>query len=71
MKYTNGILQTHTHTWSYPGVVTQIELISDELHLTLDLVKGSVSGQVDEMKVFLNQRMMHYTVLSWKHLQGR
>jgi predicted dehydrogenase len=52
MKYTNGILQSHTHTWSYPGVVTQIELISDKLHLTLDLVKGVVSGKVDEMEVY-------------------
>ena len=52
MKYTNGLLQSHTHTWSYPGVVTQIELISDELHLTLDLVKGVVSGKVDEMEVY-------------------
>ncbi|MEH7095798.1 Gfo/Idh/MocA family protein [Neobacillus vireti] len=52
MKYTNGILQSHTHTWSYPGVVTQIEFISDELHLTLDLVKGVVSGKVDEIQVY-------------------
>jgi len=52
MKYTNGILQSHTHTWSYPGVVTQIEFISDELHLTLDLVKGVVSGKVDEIEVY-------------------
>ncbi|MDM5330545.1 Gfo/Idh/MocA family oxidoreductase [Neobacillus sp. CF12] len=47
MKYQNGILQNHTHTWSYPDVFTQIELISDQLHLTLDLVKGSVTGKVE------------------------
>jgi predicted dehydrogenase len=47
MKYQNGILQNHTHTWSYPDVFTQIELISDQLHVTLDLVKGSVSGKVE------------------------
>lgn len=56
MKYANGILQSHTHTWSYPGVVTQIELISDELHLTLDLVKGVVSGKVDEMEVYFDSK---------------
>jgi predicted dehydrogenase len=47
MKYQNGILQNHTHTWSYPDVFTQIELISDQLHLTLDLVKGSVTGKME------------------------
>jgi len=47
MKYQNGILQNHTHTWSYSDVFTQIELISDQLHLTLDLVNGSVTGKLD------------------------
>ncbi|MBS4205207.1 Gfo/Idh/MocA family protein [Lederbergia citrea] len=52
MKYKNGILQNHLHSWSYPDVFTQIELYSDELNLTLDLVKGRVSGQVDGEVVF-------------------
>ncbi|MGG3468201.1 Gfo/Idh/MocA family oxidoreductase [Neobacillus pocheonensis] len=56
MKYTNGILQSHTHTWSYPGVFTQIELISDELHLTLDLAKGIVSGKVEEQEIFFESK---------------
>jgi predicted dehydrogenase len=56
MKYTNGILQNHTHTWSYPGVFTQIELISDELYLTLDLVKGSVSGKVNDQEIFFESQ---------------
>jgi predicted dehydrogenase len=51
IKYKSGILQNHTHTWSYPDVFTQIELISDELHLTLDLVKGCVYGNVDGEEV--------------------
>jgi predicted dehydrogenase len=52
MKYQNGVLQNHTHTWSYPEVYTQIEMISDQLHVTLDLVKGSVSGKVEGVEVF-------------------
>ena len=56
MKYTNGILQNHTHTWSYPGVVTQIELISDELHVTLDLANGKVSGKVDEQEILFEAK---------------
>lgn len=56
MKYTNGILQNHTHTWSYPGVFTQIELISDELHLVLDLAKGCVSGKVDDQEIFFESK---------------
>jgi predicted dehydrogenase len=56
MKYTNGILQSHTHTWVYPGVFTQIELISDELHLTLDLAKGIVSGKVDEQDILFESK---------------
>ena len=56
MKYTNGILQSHTHTWVYPGVFTQIELISDELHLTLDLAKGIVSGKVDEQEILFESK---------------
>ncbi|MBY0145946.1 Gfo/Idh/MocA family protein [Neobacillus niacini] len=52
MKYQNGVLQNHTHTWSYPDVFTQIEMISDQLHVTLDLVKGSVSGKVEGVEVF-------------------
>jgi hypothetical protein len=51
MKYKNGILQNHTHTWSYPEVFTQIEFISDELHLTLDLVKDRVHGKIDGEEV--------------------
>lgn len=51
MQYKNGILQSHTHTWSYPGVITQLELISDELHLLLDLAKGIVSGKIDEQEI--------------------
>jgi predicted dehydrogenase len=56
MKYTNGILQNHTHTWSYPGVVTQIELISDELHVTLDLANGKVSGKVEEQEILFEAK---------------
>lgn len=51
MRYKNGTLQNHTHTWSYPDVFTQIELISHELHITLDLVKGRVSGKIDDETV--------------------
>ncbi|MDN4075322.1 Gfo/Idh/MocA family protein [Fictibacillus terranigra] len=51
MKYQNDIIQNHTHSWSYPDVFTNIELISDELHLILDLVEGSVSGKIDGEKV--------------------
>lgn len=47
LKYQNGILQNHTHTWSYPDVVTEIEIISDQLHITLDLAKGRVLGKVE------------------------
>ncbi|MEH7380551.1 Gfo/Idh/MocA family oxidoreductase [Bacillus sp. JJ1533] len=54
MRYENGIIQNHTHTWSYPDVFTQIELISDELHLVLDLAKGSVSGNVMGNSVHFN-----------------
>jgi len=47
IKYQNGILQNHTHTWSYPDVVTEIELISDQLHIRLDLANGRVTGKVE------------------------
>jgi predicted dehydrogenase len=56
MKYQNGVLQNHTHTWSYPEVYTQIEMISDQLHVTLDLVKGSVSGKVEGVEVFFEAK---------------
>lgn len=47
LKYRNGPLQNHVHSWVYPGYMTQIELISDELHLVLDLAQASVTGQID------------------------
>lgn len=46
LQYRNGIIQNHTHSWVYPDYMAQVELISDELHLTLDLANGSVNGQV-------------------------
>ncbi|MFC0472119.1 Gfo/Idh/MocA family protein [Halalkalibacter kiskunsagensis] len=43
-----GPLQTHNHSWVYPGFMCQLEFISDSMHLTLDIHKGSISGHVDE-----------------------
>lgn len=47
LRYRGGPLQNHLHSWVYPGYMTQIELISDELHLVLDLAQASVSGQIE------------------------
>lgn len=46
LKYQNGMMQNHTHSWVYPDYMAQVELFSDELHLTLDLAEGSVNGQI-------------------------
>jgi predicted dehydrogenase len=51
MRYRGGSLQNHSHSWVYPGYMTQIELISDELHLTVDLADASVRGQIDGKEV--------------------
>jgi predicted dehydrogenase len=47
LQYEGGILQNHAHSWVYPDYVSQIELVSDELHVTLDFAKGSLTGNVD------------------------
>jgi predicted dehydrogenase len=51
LQYQSGVLQNHTHSWAYPGFLAQIELLSDELHLTLDLGKGSLNGTIGEEQV--------------------
>jgi predicted dehydrogenase len=48
LRYQNGgPLQTHNHSWVYPGFMCQLEFISDSMHLILDIDKGSVNGHVD------------------------
>ncbi len=47
----NGPLQTHNHTWSYPGAICQLEFISNELHLTLDVGNCKVFGNVNGKEV--------------------
>ncbi len=51
LQWQSGVMHTHTHSWTYPKFLAQIEVISDELHLTLDLGKGSVSGFIGEEEV--------------------
>ncbi|HEU5140533.1 MAG TPA: Gfo/Idh/MocA family oxidoreductase [Bacillales bacterium] len=47
LRYKDGPLQNHTHSWVYPGFVAEMEFISDEMHLTLDLARGRLSGHID------------------------
>ncbi|WJH32518.1 Gfo/Idh/MocA family oxidoreductase [Paenibacillus sp. CC-CFT747] len=44
LRYRNGIMQSHTHSWAYNGFRMQLEIVSDELDLTLDLGKGTLTG---------------------------
>lgn len=50
-RYRSGVMQNHAHSWAYPGFLTQLEFISDELHLTLDLGKGTLLGKVGEQDI--------------------
>lgn len=47
MKYNNGVIQTHTHTWSYDGHVTQLDFIAETMRITLDLGEGRVEGELN------------------------
>lgn len=46
LRYRSGAVQSHTHSWAYPGGKLEIELISDRHHLyvTPDEVRGTVDG---------------------------
>jgi predicted dehydrogenase len=46
LRYESGVLQNHTHSWAFPSYVSQVEFLSDELHLVLDLAKSSLTGTV-------------------------
>ena len=46
-----GPLQTHNHSWVHSEYICQFEFISNELHLTLDLDKGTLHGKVDGEEV--------------------
>jgi len=45
-RYESGVLHNHAHSWAYPGFVCQFEFISDELHVMLDVGKGTITGQI-------------------------
>lgn len=46
LLYRSGAVQSHTHSWAYPGEKLEIELISDRHHLyvTPDQVRGTING---------------------------
>ncbi|QSO51579.1 Gfo/Idh/MocA family oxidoreductase [Alicyclobacillus curvatus] len=48
-RYQRGTLQNHTHAWAVEGFRAEMELISDELQLTLDLggksLRGNIAGE--------------------------
>jgi predicted dehydrogenase len=45
-QYRSGIIQNHAHSWAYSGFKAQLQFISDELDLVLDLGKGTVQGTI-------------------------
>lgn len=47
IRYESGVLQSHSHSWAYSGFKAQIQLISDEMDLLLDLGKGMLQGTLD------------------------
>ena len=51
MAYKNGVIQTHTHTWSYDGHVTQLDFIAENMRITLDLGEGRVEGVLNGDKI--------------------
>ncbi|MCL6442386.1 MAG: Gfo/Idh/MocA family oxidoreductase [Alicyclobacillus sp.] len=49
--YHNQTLQTHSHTWGFRGFRAQMEFVSDEVDLLLDLGRGKVCGTVAGQEV--------------------
>lgn len=54
LRWRSGVLQNHTHSWSYTDYVSTVELLSDELHLQLDVVRSRLTGQVAGQAVALH-----------------
>ncbi len=45
-QYDNGVLQNHSHSWAYSGFKAQLQLISDEMDLLLDIGQGTLQGTI-------------------------
>ncbi len=64
VQYENNILQTHTHSWVYSDHVAELEFISDQFHLTLDIGEGRLTGTMDGEKVlFESEDVLYYLEL--------
>lgn len=68
LSYLSGTVHNHTHSWAYPDVLIQLEVISDRMHLWLDLpggVRGRIGGEaVDyrpEVDEFYLQELQTFT----------
>lgn len=54
LRWRSGVLQNHTHSWAYTDYVSTVELLSDELHLELDVVHSRLNGQVGGKPISLH-----------------
>lgn len=62
VQYENDILQTHTHSWVYADHVAELEFISDQLHLTLDIGNGCLTGTIDGEQVLFESEDTLYSL---------
>ena len=53
LRFTSGVIGSHTHSWACRSVHTEVELVSAELRLTIDLAAGRLRGVVDGAPVQL------------------
>lgn len=63
-QYKHGAIQNHSHSWAYTGFKAQIQLISDEMDLLLDIGKCTLHGTISGEEInFIGEDMLYRSEL--------
>jgi len=55
LRFTDGTVGTHTHTWAFENWLGEIEVVSPRARLLLDVFNGKLTGTLDGMNIEYNQ----------------